>query len=213
MKRIAYALLRAIVRLLLPMIYRLCTLALGIRSLGRSGGIILIELTKHKGGTIKLSDGSEVKQGDRVIKLHLDNDWIAERRQSGLRTGMTAPPRGVVRCFRDGFRLLAAQVADGSYGNVVAVCGWTVLHSGARRLGFQVFELPGTLRTKLAQLYITSLMRFYNIRGESRYKPARERLKVKAVWLSRDELLRLYHSCALVFLHLFMLHHAVGRIV
>jgi len=189
------ALLRAALRPLVPALHRLFTVALGMRSLGRSGGIILIELTRHKGGTIKLSDGCEVKNGDRVIKLHLDNDWIAERRQSGLRTGTAALPRGAVRCFRDGFRLLAAQVADEAYGNVVAVCGWTVLHSGARRLGFQVFELPGTFRTKLAQLYITSLMRYYNIRGQSKCKATRESLKVKAVWLSRDELLRIYHSC------------------
>ncbi|MFU8796520.1 MAG: YkoP family protein [Dehalococcoidia bacterium] len=193
--RIIDTLLRAVLRPLLPAIHRLFTVVLGIRSPGRSGGIILIELTRHKGSTIKLADGSEVRHGDRVIKLHLDNVWIAERRQSGLRTGTSALPRGVARCFRDGFKLLAAQVADGSYGNVVAVYGWTVLHSGARRLGFQVFELPGTLRTKLAQLYITSLMRFYSIRGQRRYKASREHLKVKAVWLSRDELLRIYHSC------------------
>jgi len=190
-----YALVRAIVRPLLPIIHRLCTLVLGVRSLGRSGGIILIELKKYRGGTIKLSDGCEVKDGDRVIKLHLDNAWIADRRQSGLRTATTALPRGVGRCFRDSFKLLAAQVADGSYGNVVAVCGWTVLHKGARKLGFQVFELPGTLRVRLAHFYITSLMRFYNIRGEGRYKSSRERLQVKAVWLSRDEFLKLYHSC------------------
>ncbi len=195
MKRIVYGLLRAMVRPLLPILFRLCTLVLGIRSLGRSGGIILVELTKHKGSTIKLADGSEVKHGDRLIKLHLDNDWIAERRQSGLRTGTAALPKGVLHCFRDGFRLLAAQVAEGSYGNVVAVYGWTVLHRGARRFGFQVFELPRTLRTKLAQFYITSLMKFYNIRGQNRCKATRESLKVKAVWLSRDELLKIYHSC------------------
>ena len=194
MKRIVHALLRAALRPLLPVILRLCTLVLGIRSLGRNGGIILVELTRHKGRTIRLADGSEIKHGDRVIKLHLDNGWIAERRQSGLRTGTVALPRGVVRCFRDGFRLLAAQLAEGGYGNVVAVYGWTVLHRGARRFGFQVFELPSTLRTRLAQFYITSLMRFYNIRGERRYKSSREHLKVKEIWLSRDEFLRLHHS-------------------
>ena len=194
-KRVSYGLLRAMVRPLLPILFRLCTLVLGIRSLGRSGGILLVELTKHKGSTVKLADGSEVKHGDRVIKLHLDNDWIAGRRQSSLRTGTAAPPSGVLRCFRDSFRLLAAQVAEGSYGNVVAVYGWTVLHSGARRFGFQVFELPSTLRTRLAQFYITSLMRFYNIRGEGRYKSSREHLKVKEIWLSRDEFLRIHHSC------------------
>ncbi len=190
-----YALVRAIVRPLLPVIYKLCAMALGVRSLGRSGSIIRIELRRHKGRTVKLLDGCEVRHGDPVIKLHLDNAWIAEKRQSSSGPGTTDSQPGVMRCFREGFRLLATRVASGKYGDVVAVYGWTVLHTGARRLGFQVIELPSTLRTKVARFYITSLMQFYHIRGQERYKPSRESLKVKAIWLSRAEFLRLYGSC------------------
>jgi hypothetical protein len=170
-------------------------MALGVRSLGRSGSIIRIELRRHKGRTVKLLDGCEVRHGDPVIKLHLDNGWIAEKRQPSSGPGTTDSQPGVMRCFREGFRLLATQVASGKYGDVVAVYGWTALHTGARRLGFQVIELPSTLRTKVAQFYITSLMQFYHIRGKERYKASRKRLKVKAIWLSRAEFLRIYHSC------------------
>jgi peptidoglycan-N-acetylglucosamine deacetylase len=190
-----YLLLKAIVRPLLPIIHKVHTIALGVKSLGRSSSLICVELRRHKGRTVKLSDGIEVRPGDPVIKLHLDNDWIAERRQSSSGLQTTDLPRGATHCFKEGFRLLAAQVANGKYGEVIAVYGWTVLHTGARRLGFQVIDLPNTLRIKLARFYITSLMRFYHIRGPQRYKPSRESLKVKAVWLSKDEFLRIYHSC------------------
>lgn len=187
-------LLRAIVRPLLPVIYRIQSVALGVKSLGGSGSLVCIELRRHKGGTVKLSDGCEVRDGDRVIKLHLDNAWIAERRQPGGGQRRIDWPRGVMRYFGEGFRLLAAQIASGKYGDVVAVYGWTVLHNGARRFGFQVIDLPNTLRMRLAWFYITSLMRFWNIRGQQKYKASREALKVKAIWLSRDEFLRLYHT-------------------
>jgi peptidoglycan-N-acetylglucosamine deacetylase len=187
--------LRAIVRPLLPIIHRVYTIALGVKSPGESSSLICVELRRHKGQAMKLSDGCEVRPGDLVIKLHLNNDWIAEKRESSAGLKTTDLPRGVIRCFTEGFRLLAAQVANGKYGEVVAVYGWTVLHTGARRLGFQVIDLPNTLRTKLARFYIGGLMRFYHVRGPERYKPSRESLKIKAVWLSKAELLRLYHSC------------------
>jgi len=187
--------LRAAAQSLLPIIHRVYTMALGVRSLGGSGSIICIELRRHKGHTVKLSDGCEVKPGDPVIKLHLDNVWIAERRQPGPAFQTVSAPRGVIHSFKEGFRLLAAQVASGKYGEVIAVYGWTVLHTGARRLGFQVMDLPNSLRIRLARFYIGGLMQLYHIRGRERYKPSRESLRIKAVWLSKAEFLRMYHSC------------------
>jgi hypothetical protein len=189
------SLLRAVTKPLLPIIHRGYTIALGVRSLGGSGSIICVELRRHKGHTVKLSDGCEVKPGDPVIKLHLDNTWIAERRHRSPALQTARLPRGVIHCFKESFRLLAAQVASGKYGEVIAVYGWTVLHTGARRLGFQVMDLPNSLRTRLARFYIAGLMQLYHIRGQERYKRSRDSLKVKAVWLSKAEFLRMYHSC------------------
>lgn len=187
--------LKAVAQPLLPIIHRVYTIALAVRSLGGSGSIICVELRRHKGHTVKLSDGCEVKHGDPVIKLHLDNAWIAERRQPGPALQTAGLPRGVIHCFKESFRLLAAQVANGRYGEVIAVYGWTILHAGARRLGFQVIDLPNSLRIRLAHFYIGGLMRLYHIRGRERYKPSRESLQIKAVWLSKAELLRIYYSC------------------
>lgn len=190
-----YSLLRAIVRPLLPIIDRIYTIAVGVKSLEASSSLICVELRRYKDRTVKLSDGCEVRRGDRVIKLHLGNAWITEKRQSSPGPRTTDWPRGLMHYFKESFRLLATQIANGKYGDVVAVYGWTVLHAPCRRLGFQVIDLPNTLRTKLAWFYITSLMRFYHIRGQERYKRSRESLKVKAIWLSRAEFLRLYRSC------------------
>ncbi|MFO7773954.1 MAG: hypothetical protein R6V59_08520 [Dehalococcoidia bacterium] len=188
-------LLGPIVRPLLPIIHKVYTIALGVKSLGGSSSLICVELRRHKGQAVKLSDGCEVRPGDPVIKLHFNNAWFDQQRQSDPGSRTAVFPHGLTRYFKDGFRLLAAQVADGKYGGVIAVYGWTVLHTPAKRLGFQVIDLSNTLRMKLALRYITGLMQVYRVSCVRRYKVSHKPLKVKAIWLSIDEFLRLYHSC------------------
>jgi hypothetical protein len=187
------SLLIAIVRALLPIINRVHTMALGIKRLERKG-IICVEVRRHKGRPVKLEDGYEVRPGDRVIKLHFDNAWINEKRGSSSGSGSRAFPRGFVSYSKEGLQLLATEVADGKYGSIVAVYGWTAFNAHARRLGFQVIDLPNTLRTKLARLHVTALMQSHGIPWLKRYSAPRRIVEVKAVWLSRAELLRIHGS-------------------
>jgi len=186
-------LLGAIIRALLPIINKVHMVALGIKPLGRDS-IICIEVRRHKGCPIKLADGCEVKPGDPVIKLHLNNAWIAKRWRSRSRSRMRGFPRGLIYYFKESLQLLAREVADGRYGGIVAVYGWTAFHIHAGRLGFQVMDLPNTLRIKLARLHITALMQDHRIPWFKKRTTSREALQVKAVWLSRAGLLRMHGS-------------------
>jgi hypothetical protein len=189
------ALLVAIVRALLPIINKVHTIALSIKPLGRNS-ITCVEVRRHKGCPIRLRDGCEVKPGDRVIKLHFNNSWINEKRRSSSESERRVFPRGFVSYSKEGLQILATEVADGKYGSIVAVYGWTAFHAHARRLGFQVIDLPDTLRIKLARLHITALMQFHSIPWLRRYTTSRKSVKVKAVWLSRAELLRIHGSAS-----------------
>ena len=189
----ASLLLRTIIRAILPIINKVHAIALGIKPLERNS-IISIEVRRHKGCSIKLEDGCEVGPGDSVIKLHLNNNWIAQRLRSNLESGMKSFPRGLIYHFRNGLQLLATEVAHGKYGGIVAVYGWTAFHVHASRLGFYVIDLPNTLRIKLAGLHITSLMQAQHIPWLKRHTPSRKSLEVKAVWLSRAELMRMHGS-------------------
>jgi len=189
----AYLLLGAIIRAILPIINKVHAIALGIKPLERNS-FICVEVRRHKGSPIKLEDGCEVGSGDPVIKLHLNTAWITEKWRSRSGSGMRGFPRGLIYYFRDGLQLLATEVADGKYGGIVAVYGWTAFHTHAGRLGFQVIDLPNTLRIKLARLHITALMQANHIPWFKRHTASRESVKVKAVWLSRTELLRMHGS-------------------
>jgi len=189
----ASLLLGAIIRAMLPIINKVHAIALDIKPLERNN-IICVEVRRHKGCPIKLEDGCEVGSGDPVIKLHLNNAWIAEGWRSSSGSGMRGFPRGLFYYFKDGLQLLATEVADGKYGGIVAVYGWTAFHTYAGRLGFQVIDLPNTLRIKMAQLHITALMQAHHIPWLKRPTTSRKTLQVKAVWLSRAELLRIHGS-------------------
>jgi len=189
----ASSLLRTIIRAMLPIINKVHTMALGIKPL-EGNSVICVEVRRHKGCSIKLEGGCEVGSGDPVIKLHLNNAWIAEKWRSSSGSGMRGSPRGLIYYFRDGLQVLATEVADGKYGGIVAVYGWTAFHTHAGRLGFQVIDLPNTLRIKLARLHITTLMQANHIPWLRRHTASRESVKVKAVWLSRTELLRMHGS-------------------
>jgi hypothetical protein len=189
----ASLLLGVIIRAMLPIINKVHAIALGIKPL-EGNSIFCIEVRRHKGCSIKLEDGCEVRPGDPVIKLHFNNAWIAEGLRSGSGLGMGGFPRGLIYYFKHGLQLLATEVAGGKYGGIVAVYGWTAFHANANRLGFQVIDLPNTLRIKLAQLHITALMQAHHIPWLKRPTTSRKSLQVKAVWLSRAELLRIHGS-------------------
>jgi len=187
------SLLRTIIRAMLPVINKVHAIALGIKPLERDS-VICIEVRRHRGHPIKLEGGCEVRRGDPVIKLHFNDAWIAEGLRSGSVSGMGGFPRGLFYYFKDGLQLLATEVADGKYGGIVAVYGWTTFHAHASRLGFQVIDLPNTLRIKLARLHIGALMQSHHIPWLKKHVTSRKSVKVKAVWLSRAELLRVYGS-------------------
>jgi hypothetical protein len=124
----------------------------------------------------------------------LNNAWIIQRWRSRSGSETRGFPRGLIYYFKESLQLLAREVADGKYSKVVAVYGWTAFHTHAGRLGFQVIDLPNTLRMKLARLHITALMQAHRIPWFRKRTTCRESVKIKAIWLSRAELLRIHSS-------------------
>lgn len=185
----ASSLLRTTIRAILPVINKVHTVVLGIKPLERNS-VICIEIKRHRGSPIKLEDGCEVQPGDHVIKLHFNDTWIAERLESSSGSGTISFPRGFSYYFKDGLRLLATEIADGKYSDIVAVYGWTAFYAHARRLGFQIIDLPNTLRIKLAELHIGALMQSHQAPRFRKHIGSRKPVKVKAVWLSRAALLK-----------------------
>ncbi len=153
-------------------------------------GIIRFNLRHYKGLTRVLNDGSKVKTGDTIMELHLNNAWFKRRRKLNL--GASQSPREFLGCFAQDLHLLAQQIASGMFGNITALHGVTLLHVAARRLGFQVDELPDTLWKKGARFYMAGLMQVYHLRGDEVSGLREKPWELKEVWFSRAALLTRY---------------------
>lgn len=154
-------------------------------------GIIGVELRRYKGRPVMLGDGSKVKAGDRIIELHLNSAWFRKRRKLSLAASRLQWE--VLHCFAKDLGYLAEQMVNGKFDSgITALHGSTLLHVGARRLGFQVEELPTTLWKKLTQFYLTGLMQIHHPLGKEKSKAMGKPLEVKGIWLSKAELLRRY---------------------
>lgn len=153
-------------------------------------GIIRFHLRHYKGPTRVLNDGSEVKTGDSIIELHLNNDWFRRRRKLNIEAPYSASE--ILGCFKQDLRFLAQQVVNGMFEGVSALHGSTLLYIGAKRLGFQVEGLPNTLWKKGASFYLAGLMQIYHLRAGEALKRREKSWELKEVWLSRAALLTKY---------------------
>lgn len=180
-----------IVLVLWPAVDKLLRAIYHIKPLKADGsGTFCLQLRRYRGPTRVLDDGSEVRSGDKIIELHLNNAWFKSRRKLSL-TASQSPPE-FLGCLTQDLRLIARQIDTGMLGDIVALHGNTLLHVAARRLGFQVDELPESLRTKGARFYVAGLMRVYHLRGDQTSRLREKHWPLKEIWLSRQSLLGRY---------------------
>ena len=179
------------VLILWPVIDKLLRVIYHIRPLKADGSsITCLDLHRYKGPTRILNNGSKVKTGDTIIELHMNNDWFKRRRKLNIKASQS--PREILGCFEQDLHFLAQQVVNGKFEGVVALHGSTFLHIGAKRLGFQVEELPNTLWKKGAGFYMAGLMQVYHLRGDEVAGLREKPWELKEVWLSRATLLTRY---------------------
>jgi hypothetical protein len=179
------------VLILWPVADRLLRVIEHIRPLkADDSGIIRYSVHHYKGPSRILNDGSEVKAGDTIIELHLNNTWFKRRRKLHLRASQS--PREFLGCFAEDLRFLAQQIAGGVFGDVAALHAITLLAVAALRLGFQANELPDSLWKKGASFYMAGLMRAYHLRADGVAGLGEKTWELKEIWLSRAALLTRY---------------------
>lgn len=177
--------------ILWPVIDKLLLAVYHIRPLKPDGSsVVSLDIHSYQGPARVLNDGAKVNTGDKIIELHLNNDWFKKRRKLNVKATQSA--REILHCFEQDLRFLAQQMVDGMFEGVVALHAHTLLHAGAKRLGFQVNELPDSLWKKGAHFYMAGLMQIYHLRAGKVPKRRETSLELKEVWISRAALLASY---------------------
>ena len=187
-------------KLLWPVIGRLLRVRYRMRPLRDDGTAIFCQdLRRYRGNTITLDDGSQVRTGDRIMEIHINDAWFERRRTLNPTTAESL--REIMGSLRYDLCFLARQMADGRFEDVVALHGSTLFYPGAARLGFQVEEIPDTLWKKVAFVCMARLLQVHHLQAGKESRLRGRRLELKEIWLSRTALLDRYspkHSCVQV---------------
>ena len=158
---------------------------------------INLRLRRHRGGPVKLDDGSMVNSKDLLIELHLNNTWFLRKR-----TMMHSPGKigwEFLSAFSEDLKYLAKQVSEGIFASEIkAIHARTLLRQdqGSQRLGFTVMDLPNTLWRRLSQFYLAGLRQAYYPERARRPIAKAKPLVRKEVWMSRRKLLQSYGPSA-----------------
>lgn len=137
---------------------RLFHLVFRLKQVGSSEPAFHYRVTKYAGEPVELSNAERLEKGDKIVELHFDNkklSTIAAESISPVATGIK-----MLREVEMALPVLADQLAlDPEADNVRVVYGVTMIHRGADRLGFQVFQLPDGLFARSTRIYLRVLMR------------------------------------------------------
>ncbi len=130
-----------------------------------------------------------VDDGAKAIDLHFQNETL-------ITFSAANDPRALVKALRtakDGFRDLARILqSDPKYQDVQVACAMTLMNRGIEMLGFHVEDLPDTAEKRRLQWYMRFLMGLYHPEGFSRLKQGRQPLELKLVWMTKEEIVKLY---------------------
>lgn len=162
---------------------------LGIRPLKENGrSIVGIRECRYRGAPVKVSDGVTVVPGDRILEIHLENQWL---RRNGL--SYSASVREIAwkvsAAFTDDLRYLAEGMGKGWYPSITALYVKTLLAPPLKRLGFTLIEDGKGLGNRFDRLYLGRLRReYYYGKAQKAGKYRTNRALVHA-WISRDTFL------------------------
>jgi len=155
----------------------------------RDGAVLGVELRRHRGPAVRLSDGTRVEAGSLIADLHLDNAIVAPLWGSGWRTAFGAAA-GDLRAYA------ATVAAEPPVRRPVALRSGGLLTAGSHRLGFEVGPPRGGFMGALESWYLRGLLVRWNPGGRRRLDRGHAPLRTREAWLSTRELLRRYGPAA-----------------
>jgi peptidoglycan-N-acetylglucosamine deacetylase len=154
---------------------------------GAPYGLLCFRIMPYRGEPMVLPDTTTVAPGAILGELHCNNRAIFELVSRGSNP---------FAACREDLKSLSNWIVQDRLGRQIeALYGCTILTMAAYRLGFTVLEKPITLRRRLEKVFFKGLLLLYNHEGLERIQHGNTADIYPAdVWLSRRELLRLYHD-------------------
>ncbi|EGW38441.1 polysaccharide deacetylase family protein [Desulfosporosinus sp. OT] len=153
-----------------------------------AANIFRLEKSMYGGPKLHAEDGQILaEKGDLVAEIHFDNIRLQAKGQDMQQTALKA-----MHQVRESLPGLARYVAqERTYDNIKVFVAQTLFHRGVKRFGFNVQDLPDTLKNRGIVWLQKMIMRVYHPAGKNRNN---ERLgnKTMLVWISKEKLERIF---------------------
>lgn len=127
-----------------------------------TGSVLQFGVSRYRGPSTVLADGTVVPRGARILHLHLDN-----RRAADLLRAGGGNPWALGPLIKADLAVLAREIAEGRLGDVIALRGVTVLARMAGRFGFEVRPLDRNLRWALVRNIAALVIASYHLDAET----------------------------------------------
>lgn len=165
-----------------------------LQYIDKNNNLFRIVLLPYWGNRLVTKSGHEINKNDLVIKLHIHNFRLAEMIYE--KKGAKALGILLLREVRNSMPGLAQFVANHPMADrIKGIVGTTFLHRGVEKLGFTTSEPINTGIYRLKSLYLKWMMRLMHPDGKKRLESsAQEKLVIKRVFISKEELLDLYYK-------------------
>ncbi len=155
-------------------------------------GAVALSVTRYRGPTVRLRDGTEIQDGELVGELHLSRDRL-------MRLHRDLPPREVVFALRreieQALRALAALVAEHPrYRHLRAFHAVSLFWRETKVLGFEPRPMENSWSRRAFGWYLRMLMARDHPLGRRRLSLGFR--EVGIVWVSRTTLLSRYGARA-----------------
>lgn len=149
----------------------------------RPGGIMSYSISSYKGPPRILKDGTELRQGDRLVELHVNNRFTSQM-FSGDRVMLW---RGIRITYDDLIRLML-DTRDGQHGDVRAIHGISLLSHIGWRVHAEIEEMPHTLGWSIVRYFMVGLIIVYHPGGWKRARHLRGDLWPGEVWIGIESI-------------------------
>jgi len=165
-----------------------------IEPIDRNNPLLKLRIRKYRGNRVlTLADGEQIRPGDYIAELHFDNELLLQ-----LGAGSQSPMQLAIQLIRR-TELLMPQIrhiiaTDPKYKDVKGLYGVSIIHRGAKKLGFTVMNLPKGMFSFLSRYYLRFLLYVIHPMGKERFREKSELLVPKIIAMSRKELVDRYSA-------------------
>lgn len=138
-----------------PIYYRLTRLNY-VRDLEEKNTLFRVRLTKYKGRTTTLSDGTIIHKNDLLIKIHLHNVKIMNELYAV--SSDTKRAVYIYHMVKKSMPMLAEYVRlHKKFEEIKGIIGITTLHKGTKRLGFDNVPIHNSIYKTYKRLTFTPI--------------------------------------------------------